>query len=370
MVVSLRVVLDQLSQVVDPDIAAAEREVAAALVATAPRGCAVEAVVPAGDEAAAESAVPGLADVTRTSLSRARLSAAWQVGVAAGAGAGLIHAPSLFAPLVRHDRVNENDQTVVTVWDLTAWEHPGLLPKTAVMAQRTLLKRAEKHADALVVPTHSMAERLAGLGRFGGRIRVIAGAAPAGFAAPTDAVGRRRELRVPEGAIVLAAAGCEDDALSAGFAAVAAATGETGADLVVLDVPDARAARVRELATAAGVPQGRLRVTAPLEATDRAAVLADALALLAPSGTSVFCWRVVEALALGIPVVAATSAVHDEVLVDGGVHVPAAELGDALRALVTGEADRRRASVAALDRSKAYSWRDHAERVWALHGEL
>lgn len=368
MTVTLRLVLDQLTQVMDPDVAEAEREIARALAATAPKGCVVEAVVPAGDEDAATRAVPALARVAKAPLSRGRLAAAWQIGVAPGIGGGLIHAPSLFAPLVRHDRVNDNDQTVVTLWDLAAWDHADLLPRSAVLGQRAFLKRAEKHADAVVVPTHAMAERVAGLGRFGGRIRVIAGAAPAGFATPTDAVGRRRALGVPEGAIVIAGAACDNEALAAGFSAAAALPEPV--DAVVLDVDEQRAACVRDLAAAAGIREDRLHVPGPLGSADRAAVLSDALALMAPSGAAGFPWRVVEAMALGVPVVATASDAHQEVLVDGGLHVPAAELGTAVAQIAASEDARRRFSVRAQDRAKAFSWRDHAERVWALHAEL
>ena len=363
MVVSLRVVLDQLTQVSDPDIAEAGREIARALVATAPRGCAVEAIVPAGDEDVVGDAVEGLSGITRAPLTRPRLVASWPIGVAPGIGGGLIHAPSLLAPLVRHDRVNENDQTVVTMWDLAAWERPESLPRTVVMARRALLKRAEKHADAIIVPTHAMAERVAGMGRFGGRLRVNAGAAPHGFAVPSDAVGRRRELRVSEGVVVLAGAAHDEEALSAGLAAV-----PQGASVVVLDVPDARAPRVHELAAAAGLPSTSVRVVGALDATDRAAVL-DGAVMLAPSRGSAFPWRVVEALTLGIPVVAVASETHREVLVDGGVSADPADLRDALAAMYAGP-ERERLAVRAGDRGKAFSWRDHAERVWALHAEL
>jgi glycosyltransferase involved in cell wall biosynthesis len=368
MVVSLRVILDQLTHVADPDVAEAEREIARALVESAPKGCAVEGIVPAGDEDAVGTAVPGLAGVTKAGLTRGRLAAAWQIGVTAGVTGGLIHAPSPLAPLVRHDRVNESDQIVVTLWDLAAWEQPDTLPRSVVAGQRALLRRAEKHADAVIVPTHAMADRLSEMSKLAGRVRVIAGAAPAGFAVPSDAVGRRRSLRVPEGAVVLSAAACDNDALAAGFSAVASIGHST--PVVLIGAADSQAECVRELAAAAGIAGSDVHVLGALDAPDRAAVLDSAAALLAPSGATGFPWRVVEALALGIPVVATASAVHREVLVDGGLYVAVGDLGDALRRVIDSEESRRRFSVRALDRGKAFSWRDHAERVWALHAEL
>src|SRR5690554_857685 len=143
MTVTLRVVLDQVVAQADADLAVASCELARALVATAPSGCAVEAIVPAaGPDVAGvlEAAVPGLVDFTRLRLPRRELAAAWQFGAPSGGAGGLIHAPTLMAPLVRHDRVHDHDQTVVTVWDLDPWEHPDELPRTTVAWHRAMLK--------------------------------------------------------------------------------------------------------------------------------------------------------------------------------------------------------------------------------------
>lgn len=368
MTVSLRVVLDQLIDVVDPDVAEAGTQIARALVATAPRGCVVEAIVPAGAESAVADAAT-VAHTTRAPLARAKLAAAWQLGVAPGLGHGLIHAPSLMAPLVRHDRVNENDQTVVTMWELCAWEVPDDLPRGAVAWHRAMLKRAEKHADAVVVPAHAMADRLAGLSpKLHSRVRVIPGAPPAGFAVPSDAVGRRRDIGVPDEVIVLAGARCDEAALSAGLSAVAALGDEHA--VVVLDIPEDRVSRARDLAAAAGLRAELVHARGSLASGDRASVLDAAIALVAPSELTAFPWRAVEAMALGVPVVAASSPTHDEILLDGGSIAPRDDLGDALGEVLASDATRMRASVRASDRGGSFSWRDHAERVWALHAEL
>lgn len=382
----LRVVLDQLVAPTDPDLRVATRELSRALVAAAPTGCAVEGIVPAASDTAAtlEAAVPGLADATRTPLARRELAAAWQLGVVTGAGGGMIHSPTLFAPLVKHDRVHEHDQTVVTLWDLDAWERPSELPRTVVGWHKAMLKRAAKHADAVVVPTHAAAERLAGLGPFGDRVRVIAGAAPAGFAVPTDEIGRRRALDLPDGCLVVAGSSTPSSRLGAAFVAVA----RSGADLpvVVLDVPDGDEVAVIELAAAGGLGEGRVHVRGVLADPDRAAVLGGAVALVAPSTLTAFPWRVVEALTIGVPVVAVDSPTHREVVLDGGLLVGAGDasdavgaaedavLGDALAdglARVLGStAAVERFAVLAGDRGRAFSWLGAAERVWQLHADL
>ncbi|MDR7185306.1 glycosyltransferase involved in cell wall biosynthesis [Microbacterium trichothecenolyticum] len=368
--------LDQLVAPSEPELVEASRELARALVLGAPSGCEVEAIAPAGGVEGALDSVPGLAGVRRTALPRRELAAALQLGVGTGIGGGMIHSPSLFAPLVRHDRVHNHDQAVVTVWDLRPWESPSELPRAVVAWHKAMLKRAVKHADALVVPTHSLAARLLEIAPgLRDRVRVIAGAAPLGFAVPTDEVGRRRALGVPEGYVLLAGGPLGSEGMDAGLAAVAA----SGIDLpvVVIDVEEGHEPAVADLASAAGLPERALHVRGVLDTSDRAAVFGAAVAFVAPSRRAAFPWRVVDALTLGVPVIAASSAVHDEVVFDGGELVSgtdAASLADALgAALASGlgsTAAAERLGVLAGDRGRAFSWREAADKVWMLHAEL
>ncbi|MFT4213962.1 MAG: glycosyltransferase [Microbacterium sp.] len=366
---TLRVVLDQLVARTDADLAIASRELSRALVRTAPAGCDVAAIVPGAPDVAGvlESAVPGLAEVTRT-LARRELATAWQVGAARGVGGGMIHSPSLLAPLVKHDRIHDHDQTVVTLWDLDAWERPRELGRVALTWQRAMLKRAARFADAVVVPTHAAARRLAELAPLQGRIRVIAGAAPAGFAVPTDEIGRRRELGLPDGGVLLAGSSAPSARLADGFAAIARA----GADLpvVVLDVPEGDEPAVVELAVAAGIAESRVHARGALDDADRAAALGGAVALIAPTELTSFPWRVVEALSVGVPVVAVDTEMAREVVAEGGVLAGADELADALGEVLGSVATAERYGVLAGDRGRAFSWLSSAERVWQLHADL
>ena len=375
MVATLRVVLDQVVAPTDRSLSEASRELARALVAGAPSGCEVEAIAPAGGEDVA-AAIPGLADVRRAALARRELSGALQFGLATGLGGGMIHSPSLFAPLVKHDRVHNNDQTVVTVWDLRPWEAPVELPRPVVAWHKAMLRRAVKYADAVVVPTHSLAARLVEIApQLGDRVRVIAGASPLGFSVPSDEIGRRRELDLPEGFVLLAGGPLGSEGLDTGLAAVAA----SGVDLpvVVIDVEEGHEPAVVELASAAGLPERRMHVRGSLDAADRGAVFGGAVAFVAPSRRAAFPWRLVDALTLGVPVVAASSAVHDEVVVDGGVLVPGADaaevasgMGEALARGLGSTAAAERLGVLAGDRGRAFSWREAADKVWMLHAEL
>ncbi len=375
MVATLRVMLDQLVAPTDADLAEASRELATALVIAEPSGCEVEAILPAGGDASA-AAVPGIAGVRRTALARRELATALQMGVGTGIGGGMIHSPTLLAPLVRHDRVHDNDQTVVTIWDFRAWESPGELGRSAVGWNRAMLKRAVKHADAVVVPTHT---HLAGLSeiapKLGDRIRVIAGAAPHGFAVPSDEIGRRREMNLPEGFLLLSGGSASSDALAVALAAIA----ETAVDLpvVVIDVPEGQEPAVADLAAASGIPERRMHLRGSLSAVDRAAVFGATVALIAPAQRTAFPWRVVDALALGVPVIAADSPVHREVIFEGGVLAEGADasalaesLAAALADAVSTAASAERLAVLSGDRGRAFSWREAADRVWQLHAEL
>lgn len=376
MVATLRVVLDQLVAPTEPQLAEASRELARALVIGAPEGCEVQAIAPAGGAEGSLDTVPGLAGVRRTALPRRELTAALQLGVGTGIGGGMIHSPSLFAPLVKHDRVHDHDQTVVTIWDLRPWESPEELPRAVVAWHKAMLKRAVKHADAVVVPTHALAVRLAEIApALGGRVRVIAGASPLGFAVPIDEVGRRRSLGLPEGFVLLAGGPSASEGLDAGFAAVAASAVDL--PVVVIDVDEGDEPAVADLASAAGLPERVLHVRGALPAADRAAVYGAAVAFVAPSLRAAFPWRVVDALTLGVPVVAAASEVHREVVVEGGALVGGAGrqslvdgLGAALAASLGSTAAADRLAVLAGDRGRAFSWREAADKVWMLHAEL
>ncbi|HWM16553.1 MAG TPA: glycosyltransferase [Microbacterium sp.] len=369
MTATLRVMLDQLVAPTEPDLETAARELTRSLIIATPAGCDVEGIAPAGP-ADRPVEIDGLVGVRRTALARRELAAAIQLGVSTGIGAGMIHSPTLLAPLVRHDRVHDNDQTVVTIWDLGPWDAPREWPRATVSWSRAMLKRAVKHADAVVVPTHAMAVQLGELAPLGERIRVISGAAPAGFAVPSDEVGRRRELDLPEGFVLLAGRAAPTDALATGLAAVA--RGGLDLPVVVIGAGDGEEPAIADLAAAAGIPERSLHVRGALSQEDRAAVFGAAVAFVAPARRPAFPWRVLEALALGVPVVAASSPVNDDVIAEGGILADreTESLADALAQAVGSTESVDRLGVLAADRGRAFSWREAADRVWQLHADL
>ena len=365
MTATVRVVLDQLVSPADADLAEASLETARALVRTAPSGCAVEAIVPSGAQTIQQS-VPGIGTVRSAPLARRELIAAWQLGVAPGVGGGMIHSPTLAAPLVRHDRVNNGDQTIVTVWDLQAWEAVGELPRGAVAWNKGMLKRAAKFADAIIAPTYAIAERLDELAGVGDRVRVIPGAAAEGFRVPNDHVARTRDLSLPEHYVALEGSVDPSDGLEQALRGAAGAI-EHDRHVVVFGAPVGQEPQIAELAAAAGIPERHVHVRPTLDAADRAALVGGGDAFIAATTRTAWPWRVIDALALGTPVIATDTATHREVVADGGALAAPTELAGAVAEAMD---DLPRMRVLAGDRGRAYSWSSAAERIWQLHAEL
>ena len=72
----------------------------------------------------------------------------------------------------------------------------------------------------------------------------------------------------------------------------------------MLDAPEGAEPRLAEIASAAGLPERLAHVRGALSPADRAAVLAGAAGFAATSPIAAWPWRAVEAMALGIPVIA------------------------------------------------------------------
>ncbi len=198
---TLRVIVDAVLDTASPGIARYAEELTRELIATAPRGCTVEGFVSACTDAAyadLESRLPGLVGLHKSALGRRELSFAWQHGFAPMPPGDMIHAPSLLAPLTKHDRRAGDQQVVATIHDATAWTHPELVPSRVAAWQRAMARRAQRHADAIVVPTHAVAEELSAYVDFGERVRVISAGVSARMKLPRDHEARAVALGLPE----------------------------------------------------------------------------------------------------------------------------------------------------------------------------
>jgi len=379
--ITLRVVVDQMVAPVPGGIGRYTEELTRALIATAPAGCEVEGIVSSSSAEQydrIETALPGLASLSKTVLARREVAAAWSLGVTASSGTGMIHAPSLFAPLHRHQRLSDGTQIAVTVHDVLAWTHPESLTPTTVAWTKAMVKRARKHADAVVVPSHAVADQLSDIADFGDRIRVIGGAVGSGLILPSDSLvsGRVAALGLPPEYI--ATTGTLDP--RKGITSLITALGLPGAPdlpLIVIGPESWGELDIAAVADEAGLLPGRVRTMSGLSTEDLAVVIARAALFVYPSREEGFALPIIEAFHLGTPVVHSDAPALVEAAGEAGVVVALADaagysqrLATAMTRVLTDTELEQRLRIFGSDRARAFSWRDSAERVWQLHADL
>ncbi|RQP12636.1 MAG: glycosyltransferase family 1 protein [Microbacteriaceae bacterium] len=374
MALALRVVIDE---VLDPRHTATGRaaeHLARALVATAPEGTVVEGIVSASSEddyAELRRRLPGLERLHKSALARRELAAAWATGLVR-APRGMVHSPSLLAPLARHDRVaTPGTQAVVTLLDAVLWTAPQTVSGRPLAWQRAMIRRAERHADALVVPSHAVAEAVAEHARFGDRVRVIPQAAAPGLTVPRDALERLDRLQLPGSYVLSFATANPRHQLDRLLEALA----PLDAPLVLVHSGPRQAEGVDEVVAASRVPADRVIRLSALDRDDLAAVQAGAALFVQPSRDEGFGTSVLEAFALDVPVVTSDAPALVELSAGAALEVERGDeftegLRDAIERVLTDDdlADRMR--IAGRDRARAFTWRDSAEKVWQLHADL
>jgi glycosyltransferase involved in cell wall biosynthesis len=359
-------------------------ELTRGLILTAPAGCVVEGIVsssPAEEYESLLERLPGLEGLKKSALGRRELHAAWQHGLSRPSAGGMVHAPSLLAPLLRHDRVhNRGDQTVVTVHDLLTFTHPGAIGHRDATWQKAMLKRAHRFADAVVVPTHALAAQLDAQMNFGDRIRVIGGAVASSLLLPPDADARAAALELPDRFILATGTLNDLDGLGVLIQSLAS-DADAGFPLLVSGARTAATdAALAGAASAAGLATGRVRSIGALTDEDRAVAVSRAEVFAYPRRAGDFALPVLEAFFFGTPVVHSDDAGVVEVSAGAGIAVPALDpsgttaasdrWAEALASVFTDGETARRYGYSGLDRARAFTWPDAAQRIWQLHADL
>ncbi len=121
----------------------------------------------------------------------------------------------------------------------------------------------------------------------------------------------------------------------------------------------------------------RVLLLGRLADADLATAIARSNVFVQPSIAEGLGLSVIEAMSLGAPVVHADVPALLEIAADAG-HVVAREdrasypqrLAAAIDEVVEDAALAERLSVEGVDRAKVFTWRDSAEKVWALHADL
>ena len=371
---SLRVVVDTIVSPGDAESGRYALELTRALTETAPQGVDVEGLVsssPQADYAHLEAELPGLAGLRKAPIDRRTMRAAWRRGLALPAP-GMLHAPDLLAPLSRRVRSAASDaQAVVTVHDTLAWTDPSALPAKEAAWRRAMLRRAERFADAVVVPNHAVADALGEFGAFGERIRVVEGGPSSHIDRPADAAERAIRLGLPPEYVLTWGSGGAARSLGTVLRGFSRTDGPE-LPLVVFGGAD-----VVELAHRAGLAPGRVHVVDPAGHEDRATVLHGAELLVHAGPANGFGLHIIDAMAAGVPVVHGTDAALEELTAGAALVVDrndvlgyTASLAQHIAALLEDAQTSRRMRVSGMDRSAFFKWRDAAEKIWQLHADL
>jgi glycosyltransferase involved in cell wall biosynthesis len=377
---TLRVILDGAGAEVPSGVGRYALELTRRLIQTAPEGCEVSGIMPAPSAAEferVERELPGLAEVQKSTLDRRRLGFAWQHGLARRLGGGMVHSPSLLAPLYRHDRLqNPGEQTVVTIHDAVPWTHPETLTPRHVAHMRALARRAERFADAVIVPTHAVAEQLADALHLGERVRVISGSVSSALRLGDDHAERAARLGLP-GAYLLAVGPFES---RKGIRELILALADRAAPAIplVLAGPvrgvdiDLDAVRVE-----AGLAPERVVSVGTLHDADLAVAYAYATAVVVPSIAEGFSLPLLEAMSLGTPVIHSDAPALIELAAGAGLVVERSDaaryphrLALAARRLIEEPSLVEGLSIRGRDRARVFSWSDAAEKTWQLHADL
>lgn len=374
---TLRVIVDEMLSTAPGGVARYTEELTRELIATAPRGVFVEGIVAASSEpqyARILERLPGLTTLHKSALERRELSAAWQHGFTRLPGTGIVHAPSLFAPLARHDRLNTGDQIAVTIHDTVAWSHPESLSPRLVSWHKAMLKRAERYADAIVVPSHAVADQVSELAEVVDRLRVISGAPSSALTLPSDAALRAAELELPE-RYILAIGSL---VARRGIDKLIRALGRVDDDVQLLIVgPDADDPALAAAIAEASLPATRVRALGELSDPELAVVIARASVFAYPNLEEGFGLPILEAFALGTPVVHSDAPALIELSAGAGLAIDrgdddsyAERIADALSQVLGDRQLAQRMRFEGIDRAGLYTWRGAAEKVWQLHADL
>jgi len=236
-----------------------------------------------------------------------------------------------------------------------------------------MAKRAHKYADAVVVPTHAVAAQLAHIHDFGDRIRVIGGAVSSKLQVPVDPEVRARRMELPD-RYVLGVGSLEPRKGIPALMRAMADRALAGAPLLIAGAPELD---VHAAALEAGLPEGRVQALGFLADADLAVALDRAAVFAFPSLAEGFGLPVIEAFHFGTPVVHSDDPAVVEVAAGAGVTVERGDaegypkrLAEAIRSVLDDPALEQRLRFTGLDRSKNFSWRDSAEKVWQLHADL
>lgn len=411
-----------------PVHAAAARDLAKAVAATAPRSCSAKFLIARGTSNTPFSS-PKIA-VEQLPMRAGALPFLWQSTTTARPLDGeMTHSITPLMPL-RSRTEDDGTQSTVTVPHAIAWEQPELLTSSQRRLFKSFVKRAARHADIIITTSHATATLLQRHYGHDLPVQVIPPTAPTHFLAGSDAADRRARLGLPENYLVTTAH--DDDFGRLEWAYNALATDSSLPDLVVITgldpvsnakgapsadglkgrIPAAIRDRVTVISaglsgaaggsggaqgsgdtyrpgnpngssgaadTAGTAGAGEMSTVFDQRCEDLAdvgAILSGARVLVQPQSFASTGYPVIAALMSRVPVVHAGVEATTEFTVDGGLAEPdAVGFATALSRLFIaasgdGTSDLERLTVSAADRGRAFSWESIAWQLWETHATI
>jgi glycosyltransferase involved in cell wall biosynthesis len=282
-----------------------------------------------------------------------RAGQAWEQlalpALAAARRADLVYSPANLAPVGW-------PRNAVLIHDVVALRHPEWYSRTYVGWQRRVLPAAARRARlVLTVSEFSRAEIAETLGVE--RVAVVPGGVDERFAPDVDPAPARRALGLPDAYVLtLSTAGPRKN--RAGLAATAAALGERGLPLVA-------AGGERGYIPSETAPDG-VRALGYVSEDLLPGVYAGAAAFVLPSRHEGFGLPCLEAMASGVPVVAAARGALPEVCGDAALLVDPDDADAVAAGVLQALDDPDRLRPPGLERAAQFTW-DRAARETDAH---
>ncbi|GAA4187907.1 glycosyltransferase family 1 protein [Gryllotalpicola kribbensis] len=367
---TLTVIAEQLLAPVPGGIGRYTASLLPELIAAAPAGWQVEALVARHPEAAIaelEQRFPGLAGTRALPLPPRLMPELWRRGIPGTMPGGHVHATSSLAPL------SHRSHTVVSLHDAVPWTHPETLTAHGAAWHRAMGERAARFADGVAVLTQAVADQLAEVADFGDRLHVVPPAVSPSLVLPSFADERAAALGLPDEYILTVGTLEPRKALGALIEAMASPAAPP-LPLVVVGPPGWGGVSVADAAARAGLAPDRVLPLGFLPDTDLAVAYDRATVFAFPSLAEGFGLPVLEAFSFGTPVVVSDDPALVEVSAGNALVVeraPAASyperLAAGIRSLVDGPSDSADAIGARRARAAEFTWSRTAAAVWQLH---
>ncbi|MGI8418590.1 MAG: glycosyltransferase family 4 protein [Nakamurella sp.] len=230
-----------------------------------------------------------------------------------------------------------------------------------------MIESAATKADALVVPAHAVAVELSSQISVRVPMTAVGWGVGGKLTAPVDALERRRRLGLPGKYMTFVGTVEPRKGLDVLIGALAKAN--VPIPVVLVGPKGWGGIDLQRLIGDAGLPTEQVLPLGVLDDADLSAVVAGALALVAPSRSEGFGLPVLEAMSMGVPVVISEVPALVELSAGAGLSVPVDNheaLAEALVRVATDTDLRERLAVAGLARASDYSWASAADKVWQI----